>query len=76
MTASKNGQPRSVSERLKLARLKKGLAITQAAGLIGQEPEVWQGWEEGREMPYPQGLAAAAVMGVKPKWLAFGDSTG
>src|SRR6185369_8055711 len=43
--------PQSFGERLRMARLNRGLTIDQAAAAAGLSAPAWQGWEAGQEWP-------------------------
>lgn len=57
-------------ERLKQARIEKGLTQKQCADAMGFTPAAWQAYERGRRVPsLLQARDICAVLGVSLDWL-------
>lgn len=64
-----------VGYRLRAARLKRGLTVTQLASAAGVAESSVRGWERGRTRPRDRhAIALARALQVSAAWLLLGES--
>jgi transcriptional regulator with XRE-family HTH domain len=65
---------RTVAERIRLARMRKGMLVTELANTLGVSQPLVSRWEAGETSPMEHILDIAQALEVSPLWLLTGES--